>query len=212
MVLATKSKNTNFFFRFLAVVLSIALMAGSAFFAVRIAETFTYTDKGEKILQGNKVEGDLSESHEVSEMLRSDISCITNALYLKDEKAVEKALNAQKEAKLGALLKTFKEAKSNYDSALSENSDDEEDGEELETTAVNPEDVDNHFDSEEYFEYKGMSLGFCVNDWQGTENEIFLTDSEVAAKTKLEAMFADYVSTKNILKTQRAVTTKIPMT
>ena len=197
MVLATKSRNTKFFFRFLAVLLSICMMAGSAFFAVRIAETFIYTDKGEKILQGIKVNGDLSESHEVTELLRSDISWMTNSLYLKDEKSIKKTLDAQKEVKLGSLIENFKKAKSSYEADLKYSYSEAD--EETETTSIDPENIDNHFDSDVNFEYKNMSLNFCVNDWQGTENEIFLSDSEDVAKKKLEAMFANYVSAKKYL-------------
>ena len=201
MVLVTKYKNTNFFIRVIAVTLSIILMACSAFFAIRIAETFAYTDKGAKILQGKTVTGDLSESNKIPDMLVNDLSWITNTLYLKDEKAVEEALASQKDAKLKKLLDDFKKSKSDYENNLKEMSEQseeyDEDGNAVETT-VNTAEIDKSFDREISFEYKDMSFLFNTQDF--SENKILLTDSEETAKKKLEAMLESYINDKKYLE------------
>ncbi len=204
MVLATKSRNTNLFVRFIAAALSVLFMAGSAFFVLRVIETGVYTQKVETILQGNVVSDGLSESREVTGDLYRDITFITESLYIRDEKGIEKTLLSQKEEKLNKLLNEFKESKINYENSIKELEKEadveyDEEGDAVETTAVDTADIDSNFSADVNFNYKDLSFCFDTAFWNGSENGLSLKDSEDVAKKKLEAMFNSYIKDKKYL-------------
>lgn len=177
--MATKSKNTNFFIKFAAIVLSVILMTCAFSSAVRIIRWAScYGFNIADIFESEK-QVDLSDNIQIRYDLMDDINQIENSLYAKNTNGVVNKFKSKKTDFIHYAMSVFKEEKSNYNA-------DPEWYEDSYGTIVNI----NYF-----FNFRGLDYSFNIDE--NSKSVIYVTDSEKIAMKKLEANFEEFIHAKN---------------
>lgn len=190
MVLATKSKNTNSFVKFLCVLLSVACMAGAFLCAMNVTEAIEY-GRDYNDLTGTQRTLTLADCYPLSYKLLWDINYLQEQDMLSDDEAIVKAIESQKDEMINQGVVRFnaqqEEAMQAYENYDADDFD---------------EDVENKeaiFDGKFYFSYtfNNSYIGyvFDVDLYGDTDNAITYRDTEDSARQKLAAMVEDYIKT-----------------
>ncbi len=198
MVLATRYKNINKFIKFLAVMLSAALMCGAALCAVRLVASLEYTGNV-KSLFGYETKGGIAECDPLVSALSGDINRIGLATYYSDEETIKKELLSQKEGFISSTLERFKKQQADYKSATA--AEDEYDGDAETTTLQAEAELNEPFDFSYTFTLPGgMEAALSSGDFYETDDFQYhidyVADDESSARQKLENMFNYFVENK----------------
>ncbi len=192
--MATKSRNTNAFVKFLCVLLSVICMAGAFLCAVDITEAVYYGRDYHDLLNSSNKQLTLADCWPLASQLHDDIRNLTVEDALSDDDAIQKALLEQQAEMLQNALKRFDEQ---LDGAmLAYEQFDNEDYDGYEEYGGKEEILDNRFQFNDSFYYSDVEYVFDVSLYNDTDNEITYRDTHETAATKLTAMLHDYISNK----------------
>ncbi len=210
MVLATRYKSINKLVKFLAVLLSVVLMCGTALCAVRLVASLEYTGNVKSLFDYETKDG-LAECDPLVSALVDDIERIGLATYYSDEESIKKELLSQKEDFISSILERFKKQQAEYynTTAAEDVYDEDEDGET--TTLQTDVELLEPFDFSYTFSLPGgMEAVFSSGDFYETDDFQYhidyVADDESSAKQKLENMFNYFVENKGYVVDYDAVT------
>ncbi|MBQ9516748.1 MAG: HAMP domain-containing histidine kinase [Eubacterium sp.] len=114
MVLATRSKKSNFLVKFICILLSVACVAGSAYFVENIVGACHSYDITFDDFNGSPMQKEVKDSNKVSERIYNDIVYANNMLALNDTKTLQKNLEKYRESFVSAMVKNYLEAQNSY--------------------------------------------------------------------------------------------------
>lgn len=119
MVLATKSKNTKFIIKFIAVVLSIVFMFGAAYQALTTVVACGFYDKTLDLFDTNELkQTEFYESDAFISKLHSDVHNIKYAAQYKNSSKLKKYILSQEETFVNHILSKNKKLNDEYNALL----------------------------------------------------------------------------------------------
>ena len=192
MVLATKSKKSNFFVKFICILLSVICVAGAAQFACQIADVgVAFNDIDVDDFNGKPLGKSVCDSTELNMLIFRDIQFMDNEMALNDTETLKKDLEKYRAPFVSHMLGNYTERRKQYLANREEYIADAE-NEDYEDYPYE----DSVFADSYTFDYNddGISLNFClsVNENDGITYDKY---DEEAAEEKFNAIFDDFIYT-----------------